>query len=225
MLFFHTFFFNTHSSCLQVALETHIRILLGCLTNASVPEAPDTHVMKSFELRFADAHEVDRLLKGRSTFQNANDAALKSLRDLRARCGECRSNIALAISRVPENSLRLIFATVHSFGLPDWRPDLLGGTPTSIYNGALESIALWTFEQAAVSFAYAHLAPNMRYITDTPLIQKLYKSFVWSYMKNLALKEQREPGSVKRALEENKAYKLRAEVCKIELIYISYILI
>ena len=60
MLFFHTFFFNTHSSCLQVALETHIQILLGCLTNASVPEAPDTHVMKSFELRIADAHKVDR---------------------------------------------------------------------------------------------------------------------------------------------------------------------
>ena len=169
------FFFNTHSSCLQVALETHIQILLGCLTNDSVPEAPDADALKSFELRFTDAREVDHILKGRSTFQNVNDATLKSLRDIRARCGKCRSNIALAISRVPENSLRLIFATVHSFGLPDWRPDLLGGTPTSIYNGALESIALWTFEQAAVSFAYAHLAPNMSYITDTPLIQNFTK--------------------------------------------------
>jgi hypothetical protein len=115
----------------------------------------------------------------------------------------------------------LIFATVRSFGLPDWRPDLLGGTPTSLYNGALENIALWTFEQAATSFAYAHLSPNMRYIHDTSLIQKLYKNFLWSYMKGLALKEQKESGSVSRGLQENKAYKARIEVCEMQVIYIQ----
>ena len=141
--------------------------------------------------------EVDRLLKGHSTFQNSNDAALKSLRDLRACCArDATSNIALAVTWIPENSLRLIFATVHFFGLSEWHPDLLGGTLTSIYNRALENIALWTFEQAAVLFAYAHLSPNLRYIQDTSLIQKLYKKFLWSYMKGLALKEQKEAGSV-----------------------------
>ena len=199
---------------------------MGCMTNISVPEAPDPHVIQTFEQRFTDAREVDRLLKGRSTFQNSNDAALKSLRDLRARCArDATSNIALAVTRIPENSLRLIFATVHSFGLPVWRPDLLGGTPTSVYNGALENIALWTFEQAAASFAYAHLSPNLRYIQDTSLIQKLYKNFLWSYMKGLALKEQKEAGSVSRGMQENRAYKLRTEVCKIKVIYITCVLI
>src|SRR5271156_2933805 len=212
MLFFHVFSLNRHSSCLKVALETHLRILMGCMTNKSVPEAPDPHVLRTFEQRFTDAREVDRLLKGRSTFQNTSDAALKSLRDLRARCArDATSNIALAVARIPENSLRLIFATVHSFGLPDWHPDLLGGTPTSVYNGALESIVLWTFEQAAASFAYAHLSLNMHYIHDTSLLQKLYKNFLWSYIKGLALKEQKEAGSVRRGMQENKAYKLRAE--------------
>jgi len=194
------------------------------MTNTSVPETPDIHVIQTFEQRFTDAREVDRLLKGRSTFQNAKNEVLASLRDLRARCArEPSSNIALAVTRVPENSLRLIFATVRSFGLPDWRPDLLGGTPTSLYNGALENIALWTFEQAATSFAYAHLSPNMCYIHDTSLIQKLYKNFLWSYMKGLALKEQKESGSVSRGLQENKAYKARIEVCEIKVIYIQVI--
>ena len=56
------------------------------------------------------------------------------------------SNIVLAITHVPENALRLIFSTINSFGLPSWHPYLLGGTLTSIYNGALETITLWTFE-------------------------------------------------------------------------------
>jgi len=198
----------------QVALETHIRILLGAVTNTSVPEAPDSHIIHTFEQRFTDACEVDHLLKGCTTFQNGNRAALQSLRELQTRCStDPTSNIILTITRVPENSLRLIFSTIHSFGLPSWRPDLLSSTSTSIYNGALENIALWTFEQAASSFAYAHLSPNMRYIHDTSFIQKLYKNFLWSYLKGLALKEQKESGSVNWAVQENKAYKSRLEVC------------
>ena len=167
------------------------------MTNISVPEAPDPHVIQTFEQQFTNACEVDRLLKGRSAFQNSNDATLKSLRDLRAHCArDATSNIALAVTQIPKNLLHLIFATVHSFGLPDWCPDLLSGTPTSIYNGALENITLWTFEQAAASFAYAHLSPNLCYIQDTSLIQKLYKNFLCSYMKGLALKERKEAGSV-----------------------------
>jgi hypothetical protein len=185
------------------------------MANTSIPEAPDLHTINMFEQRFTDAREVDRLLKGHTTtYQNADRTALQSFRELRARCAtDPTSNIVLAISRIPESALRLIFATVHSFGLPSWRPDLLGGTPTSIYNGALESIALWTFEQAASSFAYTHLLPNLRYIHDTSLIQKLYRSFLWSYLRGLALKERKEPGSVSRAVRENIAYKSRLEVC------------
>ncbi len=201
-----------------MALETHIQILLGALTNTLIPEAPDPHVIRTFEQRFTDAREVDRLLKGSTTFQNGNCHALQSIRTLRARTAmDPTSSIAMAVSRVEERSLRLTFSIVHSFGLPDWRPDLIGGTPTSLYNGALESIALWTFEQAATSFAYTHLSPNLRYLQDTALIQKLYKNFVWSYLKGLVLKEQKEQGSVSRALQENKAYKSRSEVRKAKL--------
>lgn len=209
-----------------MALETHIRILLGALTNTSIPEAPDPHVIRTFEQRFTEAREVDRLLKGRTTFQNGNRSALQSIANLRARSAkDPTSNIAIAVSRVEERSLRLTFSIVHSFGLPEWRPDLLGGTPTSLYNGALESIALWTFEQAATSFAYTHLSPNLRYVQDTAFVQKLYRNFVWSYLKGLVLKEQKEEGSVIRAIQENRAYKSRSEVRKAKLFMPSYNLI
>ena len=65
------------------------------------------------------------------------------------------------MSHILENILQMIFATVHSFSLPAWRPDLVGGTATSLYNEALEMIAIWTFEQAAATFAYQHFSPNL----------------------------------------------------------------
>ncbi|KAF8225757.1 hypothetical protein L208DRAFT_1304939, partial [Tricholoma matsutake] len=95
------------------------------------------------------------------------------------------------------------------FGLPAWHPDLLGGTHTSLYNGALESIAIWTFEQAAITFTYQHLAPNLAYLQNRPILKKLYRNFIWGYMKKLAGKEAKEKGSVCRGVKENKAYKNR----------------
>ena len=153
-------------------LKTHIWIPMGCMTNTSIPEAPDTHVIQLFEQQFTNACEVDHLLKKCSTFQNTNNATLKSIRDLWACKRDTASNIALAVACIPKNSLCLIFATVHSFNLPNWHSDLFGGTPTSMYNGALENIALWTFEQAVSSFAYAHLLLNMHYIHDCITDQK-----------------------------------------------------
>ncbi|KAF8220438.1 hypothetical protein L208DRAFT_1333747, partial [Tricholoma matsutake] len=88
-----------------------------------------------------------------------------------------------------------IFLKVHSFGLPAWHPDLLGGTHTSLYNGAVEPIAIWTFEQAAITFAYQHLAPNLAYLQNRPILEKLYCNFIWGYMKKLAGKEAKEKGS------------------------------
>ena len=209
-----------------MALEIHIQILLGTLTNALIPEAPDGHAIHTFEQWFTDACEVDCLLKGSTTFQNGDRSALQSISNLRALTAmDPTSNITIVVSHIEECSLCLIFSTVYSFGLPEWRPDLLGGTPTSLYNGALKSIALWTFEQAATLYAYMHLLPNLCYIQDTAFMQKLYRNFLWSYLRGLALKEQKEWGSVSQALQENKAYKSWSEVMQSKVIYISYILI
>ena len=99
-------------------METHIRILLGAITNVSVPEAPDSYTISMFERRFTSSHDVSHLLNGRIDFQG-DHATLQSINELRAQCArDPSSNIVLAISRVPENVLRLIFSTIHSCGLP-----------------------------------------------------------------------------------------------------------
>jgi hypothetical protein len=138
---------------------------MGAVTNTSVPEAPDNHTLNTFSQCFTSAGEINALLKGNThnaRFQATDKAALDAIRELHRRCNLVPdSNIALNIAHDPEHDLRLIFSNVHSFGLPAWRPDLLGGTHTSLYNGALDLIAIWTFEQAATTFAYQHLAPNL----------------------------------------------------------------
>lgn len=203
----------------QSALQTHIRILFGALSNTSIPDTPDTHLIHTFEQRFTSADEVNNILKGTANnaiYRNADKLALKSFNELRARCSaDPTSNVVLAISHVPENIIRLIYSTVHSFGLAAWRPDLLGGTPTSLYNATLETIAIATFEQAASSHGYRRHMPNLRYLGETNMVQQLYRNFVWSYMKKLVVKEAKEPGSVKRSIEGNKVYKNRVEVCAV----------
>lgn len=139
----------------------------------------------------------------------------KSLEELRVGCANQHgSSTSQIISRVPENILRLIFSAVHDIGLSAWRPDLLTGTPTSLYHGALEAVAIWTFEQALTSFGYNTLAPNLAYIRNTVFVKKLYINFVWSYLKGLVVKEHKEPGSVSQAVDGNKAYKSRTEVSR-----------
>ncbi|KDR74790.1 hypothetical protein GALMADRAFT_157365 [Galerina marginata CBS 339.88] len=201
------------ASGFKAALELHLRILLGAMTNTSVPEEPDLHTIRSFEQRYTSAEEVERLLRGATEhYANADARVFEAIRQLRLRAASLHgSQIAVSIGRVPEDELRRIFSTVHSFGLPEWRPDLIGGTPTSIYNGALESIALWTFEKAMGKLAYRHLQPNLSFLRDSTLLQRLYNNFIWSYMKNLALRERKEAGSVGRDLERNKVYKERSE--------------
>ncbi|KAF8220523.1 hypothetical protein L208DRAFT_1333258 [Tricholoma matsutake] len=195
----------------SLALEMHLRVLMGAVTNTSVPEAPDNHTLNTFSQCFTSAGKINALLKGNihnAWFQATDKVALDAIIELRRQCNVVPdSNIALNIASIPEHDLQLIFLKVHSFGLPAWCPNLLGGTHTSLYNGALESIAIWTFEQAATTFAYQHLALNLAYLQNRPVLEKLYCNFMWGYMKKLAAKEAKEKGSVCGGVEENKAYK------------------
>jgi len=187
---------------------------MGAMANTAVPSDPELHVMRSFEQRYNSAEEVERLLRGNTDhYANADIAALESIRHLRAQAAAAHgSQIPSLVAQVPEDELRRIFATLHSFGLPEWRPDLVCGSPTSFYNGALESIALWTFEKAMGRLAYRHLKPNGRFLRDSTLLQRLYNNFIWSYMRNLAIREKKEPGKVLLDLARNKIYKQRTEV-------------
>ncbi|KAF9488003.1 hypothetical protein BDN71DRAFT_1513441 [Pleurotus eryngii] len=103
--------------------------------------------------------------------------------------------------------------------MTSWCPNLLGDH-SSLYNAALEAIAIWTFEQAVTTFTYAHMRVNPKHTQNTQLIQSLYRNFVWSYMKNRIVKDLRSPGIVAQADLDNKAYKQHSELtmkCAIHL--------
>ncbi|KAG6913563.1 hypothetical protein DXG01_005900 [Tephrocybe rancida] len=105
-----------------------------------------------------------------------------------------------------------MFGDLHAVGFTVWHPDVINGTASSLYNSALEGIALSTFEQAAVSLAYQHLEPNLKHLSDTALIERLFRNFVWGYMRKIILKEQKNPGTQQHNIDENKAYKNQKEV-------------
>lgn len=153
--------------------------------------------------------------RGSESTQAADRAAFELLSALRRRAASLpshsRSQTMNDISRIPDHAIRLIFATVHSFGVTSWCPDLLGDH-SSLYNASLEAIAIWTFEQAVATFAYAHMKVNPEHARNTQLLQSLYRNFVWSYMKSRIVKDLRSPGSIAQADLDNKAYKRRAEV-------------
>lgn len=193
----------------QAAFELHIRLLIGAYSNAALPEPPTMHDIRTFEQHFNSANQVELML--RNSFRNyvvIDDQIRKLLKELRAQCAcEHGATIARSISRIPDNIIRLIFGAVHEFGLSAWHPELLTGSPTSMYHLLLEAIAIWTFEQALASFGYRFLSPNISFVNNTAFVKKIYMNFVWSYLRGLVLKEHKEPGSVARGLEANKAYK------------------
>ncbi len=206
-------------------MNLHCRLLMGLIGAASLPESPSEEDIKAFEERFDDASKINSILQGSSSSPESLRKAEASIRELRKKVAiEPRSSkTAKNITSIPENHLRIIFTTIYAFGLKGWRPDFFG-TPTSLYNGALETIALWTFEQATVSFAYAHLEVHMGHLGNAQLLKMLYRNFIWSRMKDLVLKELRKPGSVAGSIEVNKAYKRRLEVRLQSNLIIIYII-
>ena len=82
---------------------------MGAVTNTSVPEAPNSHILNIFSQRFTSAGEINALLKGNThnaQFQAMDTAALGSITELRRQCNLVPdSNIALNIAHIPEHSL------------------------------------------------------------------------------------------------------------------------
>jgi hypothetical protein len=59
---------------------------MGAVTNTSVPEAPNSHILNIFSQHFTSAGEINALLKGNThnaRFQATDTAALGSITKLR----------------------------------------------------------------------------------------------------------------------------------------------
>ncbi|KAF4573674.1 hypothetical protein EYR36_008192 [Pleurotus pulmonarius] len=199
---------------LKLAFETHIRLISGAFSSDAIPEPPSKHAISMFERRFSSSEAFTNALHQNRTYRGTSTATHDALKAVRLRQVVEPSATSGNISRIPDHVIRQTFATLHGFGLTEWRPDLIEGTPTSPYNTALESIAISTFETAAVALAYSHLSVNLDYLKDVQLLRDLYRNFVWSYLKGLAMKEKREPGSLAKSVRNNATYRRRDELTK-----------
>lgn len=140
------------------------------------------------------------------------------------------ASIALNISQIPDDKIKLIFATLSGAGLKAWQPDILG-TPTSLYNVVHEAICIETFQQAVLTCAYryvskfprtSHLlidicshmgvAAGFKHMEDRLVLTKVYQSYIFARLKTIVTKEQRAPGSLKKETEWNKISKRRKNV-------------
>ncbi|KAF4590492.1 hypothetical protein EYR38_009793 [Pleurotus pulmonarius] len=175
---------------LQEAMNIHCHTLMGTIGAQSIPRPPSAEEMKVFETRFSDAEKINQILQEEHTSPESIRRAEATIREIRKK-----------------------LATEPRTSRTSWVPDFYG-TPTSLYNGALETITLWTFEQAAVSFAYAHLGIHMNHLGNTQLLKNFYQSFIWSRMKDLVIREAKKPGSVMESIEMNKVYKRRLELAE-----------
>lgn len=208
---------GTADSTEQKALQLHIRVLWGLHSMDDVPQRPAEDVVKHFEERFDSFKKIQTLLNKESTTE---EVAMQDIRQLRTSASLPQSRMSFItkdIARLEEHDLQTILAALTRFSLQAWCPDLLGGTPESLYNTAHRHIALKTFKECLANFAYSFLAPNGKYATKQKFLEALYNNYVHWYMWGLAKKEAKTPGSVQASHDVNAIYGRRDTVSNFPL--------
>jgi hypothetical protein len=163
----------------------HIHVLMGTFSVDDPPPQPTATDKAEFLQRFTSDDQLRNIL---AQAVQVETPALTRAHSVRASARLKPGIIAKNVLRIPEGHLEVIFAYLGRCGLWQWKPDLLGEDPDSLYNSALETIALHTFKVAAAGLAYVHMRPNLKHLSDIPLLQKLYRSFVFSYLSECARK-------------------------------------
>ncbi|PPQ75303.1 hypothetical protein CVT26_015247 [Gymnopilus dilepis] len=168
----------------QEALELHIRAL-WCLPHQNSPPPPISEAERqAYATRFTSEDHVRTSVRDRlSANTEYVEAAKDRLKALKASFS-ATSSISTNISRIPEPLLLYAFQIIASFGLRRWAPDVLSQDPDSMYNLLHEYLALNTFEQLAAAHGYAHMGLNLANVRDFALMRKLYRNFIFSYLRN-----------------------------------------
>jgi len=121
---------------------------------------------------------------------------------------------------VSEHHLKIMFTYVFQFGLQQWCPDILGGSPMSLYNSTYESIALESFQHVTTNFGYSFKGVNLTHLENVPLLSKLYWNFIYYTKWNKVMKEVKNgAGSVESYISKNEIYKWCKQVSCFLFIY------
>ncbi|KAG6906557.1 hypothetical protein DXG01_013207 [Tephrocybe rancida] len=136
---------------------------------------------------------------------------LEQVQALRDSIPQSTSIIANNVHHMGDSHMLLMFRTVADLGLERWAPDVLSADPTSMYNMLYEHIAILTFQQVADSFGYNQMGIDLQFIKKFGILCNFYRSYVFSYMHDIAKREARSPGSAVKAKQMTPIWKRRAE--------------
>ncbi|KAJ6586617.1 hypothetical protein B0H10DRAFT_2234359 [Mycena sp. CBHHK59/15] len=134
---------------LQNAMNLHIHILLNATSSLDVPAIPNAATVASFQQMFSSAQDIHNHAANISYNHQDTTANITKLRSGAAL--QPGSTIAKNIAQVDDHILHTIFSAVRHFGLLEWRPDIINGTPGTLYNVMHEVIALKTFQTVAIA--------------------------------------------------------------------------
>ncbi|KAJ7075270.1 hypothetical protein B0H15DRAFT_961763 [Mycena belliarum] len=197
---------------LQPAVNLHTQIMWGIYTSTDVPKPPSPAQVAAFQRRFATADQWDEFVSTQTYDDADTTAAISALRtSIQTRR---RTPIINNILCVKEHHLTTIFSGIFSAGLLEWRPDVIGGTPDSLYNRAHELVAIRTFQVVATAMAYRRLSPDLTRVKDVPLLTRLFRHYIYSVVKPKILKESLMAGSVVAHAQRTDSYKRRSALGK-----------
>ncbi|VDB99908.1 unnamed protein product [Peniophora sp. CBMAI 1063] len=201
----------------QSALQIHLRILSLLCSPYDVLPHISGNLSSLMQTRLAGPQNVKASVDAAiaSSRNTPREASLKfdELRNAITHAGRknSRSAIFRNMQRMLsyETHIKFAYGALFSLGLSAWTPDIYGNNPDSLYNLLHETIAISTFEHMCASFAYTVFGVDFEHLKDSVLLQKMYRHFVFSYLRKSGEKEAERPGALKEESELSNLYKRR----------------
>lgn len=153
-------------------------------------------IIENFQERFNSSDDIRTHIEGlKAAALPASEAARAAATEVQNAAHLGTSQIAKETQRINELHLLSMFNAVANAGLNQWAPDVLG-TVESMYNALHEEIAVSTFKNVAASFGYSFMNVDLSFLTNHTFLVKLYRSFVFGYMAQIARRESKSPGRI-----------------------------
>ncbi|KAL1712148.1 hypothetical protein EV715DRAFT_297347 [Schizophyllum commune] len=215
----------------HLALQTHIRFIARLYEQNALPSAIDQATRDSYSREFKTADNVRLTVKTRlnayaSKIDSVHERVQAERNTLEAKRSQpltqSEGYIVAWIAGISEFAMQTTYAMLAASGCTTWAPDLgVGSDPGSLYNLFHEDLALRSFRQAVLVGGYDHLGVNMEYAHKLSFLKKIYRSFVFHYLKEKVRMEQKKPGSNAQATEKNKIYKRRQDLARARTTFVG----
>ncbi len=186
--------------------------MAGAFHQLAIPPVANAEDIAHFEQCFSDAIElnatVQAAFKNYGTFMNqARELVIEADKKLVVGSSRVSGNITFIADRDRE----FIFQCVAAAGLKCFAPDIMGSCE-SMYNLVHERVAIHTFQTIAAMGGYAFMGCAINFTKMPALMTQMYRSFQYSRLKGIVLKELKQPGRVQAETSKNSATRRRSDV-------------